>query len=117
VLAIQKELQAGERSFVLGLLVGERRSPVPRGAIYLRVWWLGFFLFVVAVISPALTAHLFDNLKPSPYINLFMQLVQWRLLLYLALALECLLWYYRFLNEIKRECLLSRYAASLLSKL
>jgi hypothetical protein len=69
------------------------------------VWWLGLFLFVAAVLSPIMVAHLFENLKPNPHINLFMQLVEWRVLTYLVLGLECLLWYYRSLNDLKRECL------------
>lgn len=105
VLSIHKEMRAGKTDFVLPLLTGERRSLVPVGSIYLKTWWLGLFLFIIAVISPILVAHLFDELKPSPYMNFFMQLVQWRILLYMALGLECLLWYYRTLNEIKRECL------------
>lgn len=112
VLALQKELQAGRSDVVLNLLAGERRSVAPRGAIYLKVWWLGLFLFVVAVISPALTAHLFDNLKPHLHMNFFMQLVLWRILIYLVLGLECLLWYYWSLNRIRRACLGSGFAMS-----
>lgn len=105
VLTLQKEMQAGRGGLVVDLLTGERRSVVPRGTIYLKVWWLGFFLLVVAVISPALIAHLFDNLKPQFHMNLFMQLALWRMVIYLALGLECLLWYYWSLNRIRRACL------------
>lgn len=104
VLSLQREMQAGRHKFVFDLLTGERRGSAPRGAIYLKVWWLGLFLFVATVSSPVVVAHLFENLKPGPHVNLFMQLVEWRVLTYLALGLECLLWYYRRLNEIKREC-------------
>ncbi len=37
--------------------------------------------------------------------NLFTNLLQTRLALYFALGLECVVWYARALNEMKRECL------------
>jgi DNA-binding winged helix-turn-helix (wHTH) protein len=103
VLSLEKEAGAGRGDPVLNLLAGERRGVVPRGAIYLKVWWLGFLLLVIAVISPVLMAHLFDNLKPHLYMNFFMQLALWRLIIYLTLGMECLLWYYGALNKIRRS--------------
>jgi len=111
VISIKREMQRGRSNLMLNLITGERRGFAPRGTIYLKAWWLGLFLFVIAVISPVLTAHLFDNLKPHPQMNFFMQLVQWRVLLYLSLGLECLLWYYSTLTEIKRKCLESETSA------
>lgn len=98
---LQNEARAGESRMVGRLLSGGRRASIPTGAIYLRVWWLGLLLIVLALLSPALMSHLFENLKPAPYMNLFIQLVEWRVLLYLGLATECLLWYYSSLNAIK----------------
>ena len=105
IVSMQREMRAGRHRFVLALVTGKRWSVAPRGAIYLKVWALGLILAGAAIVSLALTAHLLENLKPGIYMNLFIQLVEWRFLLYFALGLECLLWYYRSVNEIKRECL------------
>jgi hypothetical protein len=105
VLSLRQEGRgAGARS-TLDLLAGGGVGAAPGNSIYLRVWWLGLFLFGAAVFSPVVVAHLFDNLMPNVHMNLFMQLVIWRTLLFLLTGLECLLWYYRTLSEIKRECL------------
>ena len=74
---------------------------MPKGTVYLKVWWLGVLLIIATVLSPILIAHLFENLKPHLNMNLFMQLVLWRTLLYLLLAMECLLWYSLSLNRLK----------------
>lgn len=104
VIAMHEELLAGRYRLGLRLLTSRRSSAMPIGAIYLRVSWLGIILFGAVIMALIATAHLFENLKPSGQMNLFMQLAQWRLLLYFLLGSECLIWYYRSLNEIKREC-------------
>lgn len=103
VVALRKECLAGNRRLVMGVLKSRRLSAAPGGTVYLRVWWLGIILSVGAVLALALTGHLFENLKPGQYMNMFMQLAQWRLILFFVLGAECLLWYYRSLNEFKRE--------------
>lgn len=105
ILSMQRELQAGRYRLGLALLSGEKWGLAPKGSIYLRLWWLGPLLFGAFVVSLALTAHLSDSLTPSPFKGFFVQLVQWRMILYFGLGIECLLWYYRALNELKRECL------------
>jgi hypothetical protein len=110
VLLTQGELKAGRACLVLDVLLGGRRSAPPAGSIYLKVGWLGLALAVAALVSVAVLAHLFENLLPSEHLNLFIQSVQWRTLLYFGLGLECLVWYYRSLGRIKRTCLaLSAY--------
>jgi len=105
VLAVQREVRNSQHTAVLFLLAGERNATAPRGAVYLRVWWLAIGLLAAALLSLVLTQDLFDHLKPNPYKNLFMELVLGRVLLYFATGLCCVLWYSRALNEIKRECL------------
>ena len=105
VASMRKELEAGHHHSVLALLNDSPEGVAPSGAIYVRVRWLGLLLCGAAVISLLFTNNLLDNLQPGPHKNLFTQLVMWRLLLYFTLGLECLLWYYRSLNEIKRESL------------
>lgn len=105
VVSIQKELRDGRQGAVLALLLGRRRGTPPAGAIYLNPRWLLVLLAVAAPIALAVLAHLFENLKPDTYSGLFLQLVQWRSLIYFILGMECLVWYFWMLNEIKRECL------------
>lgn len=105
VSVMQRELQNGRRRQVLGLLMGERMSIAPRRVIYLRFWLL--LLAFALVFSIALFLHhsLMSKLRPGPHMNLFSNLILARLIIYYALAGECVIWYYRSLNELKRECL------------
>lgn len=105
VLSIQRELREGRHRPVLDLLAGRRSSAAPAGAVYLRVWWLAVVLIAAASAALVAMAHMFENLKPNPHSGLFVQLAQWRFLLYVILGLECVVWYYWVLNGIKRECL------------
>ncbi len=102
VISLKRDIQNDNR-LVKNLLLGRRRATAPAGAIFVRPWMLGALLFGAAIYALAATNHLFDNLIPGSYTNVFIQLVQLRLLLYFALGLECLLWYSWSLNEIKRE--------------
>jgi hypothetical protein len=106
VISMQKELQAGKHNRAHALLSGRRRSAAPAGTIYIKPLWLGIVLSVTIPLALLFTAHLFENLKSGKYMNLFMQLVQWRLLLFFILGMECLIWYNRALNGIKRDCLI-----------
>ena len=105
VLSIQRELREGRYRPVLDLLADRRSSAAPAGAIYLRVWWLAVVLVAAASAALVAMAHMFESLKPNPHSGLFVQLAQWRFLLYVILGLECVVWYNWMLNGIKRECL------------
>lgn len=103
VVSLRRELRNGNQQFVANLLRGKRSSAPPAGAYYLRVRWLGVALLGTAVLGLGLTAHLFENLKLGPHMNLFMHLAYWRLVIFFLLGAECLAWYYHSLNEIRRE--------------
>jgi DNA-binding winged helix-turn-helix (wHTH) protein len=105
VVSMGRALQAEGSAREADLLFSDRTSAVPMGAIYVKVSWLGILLSSAAMVSMPLTAHLIENLKSDPYMGLFIELLQWRVVVYFALGLECLIWYYRALNEIKRACL------------
>lgn len=105
VVSLQRELRAGQQRVVRDLLLGKRRSVAPEQTIYLKAWQLALILSGAAVFSLVFTFYLLDHLTPGLYANLFSHLVFWRLLLYFALGLECLLWYAQSLNALKRECL------------
>lgn len=105
VISLQREMRSGRRRLVRDLLLGKRRSVAPGNAIYLKVWWLVLLLSGAAVLSLVFTMYLLDHLESGRYANLFTQLVFWRILLYFALGVECLIWYAQSLNALKRECL------------
>ena len=107
VLAMQRELREGRHRLALGLLTDEKMTVAPRGAIYPKFWVLAVLIFITIAISVFLHHNLVSNLKPGPHTNLFENLVQLRLILYFLLAAVCLVWYYRMLNELKRECLVA----------
>jgi hypothetical protein len=73
------------------------------GAVYIRTWWLGGILIGTFCIALLGTAHLVENLRSSANSGLFIQLAQWRLLLYFVLGLECVLWYQEAQRRNKRQ--------------
>jgi len=105
VVSMQRELRAGRHRLVLGLLAGHPLGVAPRGTIFIRAWVLALLLAVMAAVGVILRAYLFDHLLPAPYLNLFTNLIEVRSALYFAIGVECFAWYYRSLNELKRECL------------
>lgn len=104
VLVLQRELVQGRHRLSLGLLTGEKWAVSPPGAFYLSVRLLWVLLGLAALVSIPMIAHLLDNLVPSPYMNLFIHLLQARWVLAFGLGVECIAWYSRALNELKREC-------------
>lgn len=107
VLVMQRELQTGRHREALGLLTGEKMSVAPHRVVFLRFWLLLLLFALIFSISLFLHHDMMSKLKPAPYMNLFSNLLLARLILYYALAAECVAWYYRSLNELKRECLLA----------
>ena len=107
VLVMQRELRAGRYRNALGLLTGDKFSVSPKGVFFLRLGVLALIFAVIIGISVFLHHNLMDHLRPAPYMNLFSNLILVRLILYYMLAGECLAWYYRSLNELKRECLMA----------
>lgn len=106
VVSLQRELQRGQYATTLALLSGEKRSVTPRGTIYPRLWFLLVLLMAIGLSIVPGAANLFDNLQPSPYQNLFTLSYYLRWGLQIGLSLGCVIWFYRTLNELKRECLL-----------
>ena len=106
IVSAERHIERGQSDEILRLLTGNKLSASPRGTIYPHFWALASLLVVLAAFSLVMTSRLLDHLKPGPYMNLFTQLVYLRGILYFALGIECLIWYYRAIDEIKRECLI-----------
>lgn len=105
VATLEREISLNRQRSVLITLTTRKFRVSPQGTIYPRFWVLAVFLAVLALVSLTMMTHLLDNLSPGPHMNLFTQLVYVRGILYFALGLECLAWYYRALNDLRRECL------------
>ena len=101
VVAARTQIRSGRASQIRKLLTGQKFGTAPEGTVFLKVKWLGVILMVAAAASIYATAHLMDNLVSTEYTSMFTQLIQWRLVLYFALGVICLLWYSRSLNAIK----------------
>lgn len=105
VLALQRELRAGRHRAVLDLLSGSGDAVAPRGVWFVPMWLLLAVLLLAAGIGYQGTSYLLDHLTPGPYANLFSIALYIRVALWYVIALTCLGWYQRSLNELKREAL------------
>lgn len=107
VLVLERELREGRREDVMKLLAGDPSSATPKGAVFIRPRGLASVLVAMMAVALFLHFKLMDNLSISPFTNLFSILIYIRLFLYFILAMECLFWYSRAINEIKRQCLIA----------
>ena len=94
VFALRRALVLERRKDSPGLLSEQIITTVARRTLYPRFWFLCLLLVLFALIAIAGTAHLLDHLKPSPYMNLFVELLYLRGILYFGLGLFCLMWYH-----------------------
>lgn len=108
IVAMERELQSRDPVLGVNLLTGMKPSAAPGGTVFLRTWFLLLLLVGMMVYSLIGRSHLFDNLKPGPYMSLFQNLIHVRMILYFSLAILCLAWYYGGLNELKRDVLVGR---------
>lgn len=105
VIRLESEAAKNNRKAVLRLRRIHYRGLSAASTLWLSPAFLLCLTVVALISSLLLTGHLFENLKPNPYLNLFMQLVLWRWFLYFALAAECLIWYWTSLNRLKARSL------------
>lgn len=72
------------------------RSPTTRRwSSGTKLSFLGILLVLALPASALMSYYLFERLRPGAGMNLFMQLVLWRLILSGVLGFECLAWYAR----------------------
>jgi hypothetical protein len=102
---IEQQLKTEGYGFALVTLESGKLAAPALGIIYPRFWVLASILLIFGLLSVPMAAHLFDNLKPGPYRNLFTQLEYLRGILYFGLGLEGLAWYHNALSDLKRECI------------
>lgn len=100
----EREIRIGRGREIGKLLKGRASVISPMNAFHVRPFWLVVLLILALIGSQFAESHLFENLKPSSHLSLFVKLVQVRRLLYFALGVECLLWYQNALNKLKQMC-------------
>jgi DNA-binding winged helix-turn-helix (wHTH) protein len=93
IVAIERELMNEKSVTSLKLIPNSPSRVSVLGIPHIRTWWLAGTLLAAFCVALLGTAHLVDNLQSSPNSGLFIQLAQWRLLLYFLLGLESVLWY------------------------
>lgn len=111
IVAMEPELRSGEPVLAVNLLTGEKPNASPRGTVFLRIWFLMLFLILMLTYSLIARTHLFDNLREGPYMSLFQSLIHFRIGLFFGLAILCLAWYYRALEELKRDCAIRKLSS------
>ena len=105
VLEFQRQVRAGNHNEMLSLLLGAPTAISPRGILFVSPRTLWIILGACTIVWLAMTAHLLDNLMPSPYMNAFIFIVEIRSVVWATTAVLGIVWYQRCLNELKRECL------------
>lgn len=106
VVAMQREITEGRGDNVFLLLAGDQRGIRPKGTFYVKASTLLVILVLIAVYSLIARSYVLDNLIPARHTNLFEIFFYVRMFLIFGLAIYCLAWYSRALNELKRECLM-----------
>ncbi|MEK6304264.1 MAG: hypothetical protein AABO41_26545 [Acidobacteriota bacterium] len=105
VMSMRWEVDLGRQGRLPDLLAGNAGTFLPKGVVYLRPKVLASLLLLAAAFAFVSENVFFAKLVASPYKSLFLLLVYSRLILYFLLGLECLLWYYLALNDLKRDSL------------
>lgn len=105
VVALQAQLRAGRVGAVLELLTDSPKGLPPRGVWLIPMWFFLLMLLVAGVIGYTGSNNLLDNLKSSPYSNMFTAALYVRVFLWYVVAIACVLWYQRSLQELKREAI------------
>jgi DNA-binding winged helix-turn-helix (wHTH) protein len=100
---LSREMQLGNCEEILDAFSHPHRMTSDVGLL-ISTRLLGLVLLAAGITSLALTYRLFDNLKPSPYLNWFSILAIVRVLLYFGFGAVCLTWYSASLSNIKRRC-------------
>ncbi len=71
-------------------LIGAAKQAVHRWSSRTKLSFLVVLLILAITASALMSYYLFERLRPGAGMNLFMQLVMWRLILSAALGFECL---------------------------
>ncbi len=107
IIEMQRELQAGRYQNAFRVLTSDKMGIVPRGVLSTKGWVLTLLLVIIIPVSLFLHHNLMSHLVDAPGMNLFANLLLIRLLLFYFAGVECITWFHRSINELKRECLMA----------
>lgn len=94
-----QEIASRERERRMGGAAGQASQ---RWSSKTKLSFLVVLLILALAASALMSYYLFERLRPGTGMNLFMQLVLWRLILSAALGLKCLTWYARISLDYER---------------
>lgn len=107
IINLQRELVEGRHQAVLKLLKREKDSVPVRHTIYLRIWPLLIPLASQVFIIWRIQDQFMRTLAPGKYRVFYVTFAQITWFIYFVLGVSWLIWYYRAINELKRECLIA----------
>jgi len=99
-ISLKQKLSGTPNHIRFELLTNNRLGVPPVVMIYWRLWALIALFVLIIIVALFLHFSLIDKLIEAPYMNFFMLLVYVRLIVYFALGIECLGWYYSTLNKL-----------------
>lgn len=105
VIWLRTRIDTGDKRVTEGLNENKGSKLKIFNLILLSPFLLLFLILLTLLFSILATSHLFENLKPGQYLNLFIQLALLRNFLYFALAIECLIWYWFSVYSLKEYSL------------
>ena len=103
VVSVESEIRLGRRGSVGELLAHQTRSDPRHLALYFRPSLLLVLLVGAGIWSQLSIAHIFEHLRPSLYMGLYMNLLQIGRFLAFVLGLECLAWYHLSLARLHHD--------------
>ena len=107
VLVMKREMLGGRHASVFGLLTRDRSIAPPRGVFFPPISFLLLVVVVFLFWRGIAYFTLAAKLRPGRYYQLFSVVAQTRLICFFALIFMAVYWYFKTLNELKRECLLA----------
>lgn len=107
IVSLQRELAEGRHNAVLKVLNREKDAVPVRHTIYLRIWPLLTVLTMQVYVIWRIQDRFMDTLAPGKHRVFFVTFSQTTWFIYFVLGASWMIWYYRMLNELKRECLIA----------
>jgi len=107
VLSVQRELFEGKHRAIFLVLKRDKSAAVPRGSIYLPMWFPLTLLIMQAYTIVTAQFRFFDMIPPGGYRTFYITLWAISWFAFYAFGVGWLAWYYWTLNELKRECLIA----------
>lgn len=107
VVTMQRELAEGNHAAVLKALARDKAGVLPRGLIYLRIGAVLPLLTILSVLIWWGQREFVRLIAPGGYRDFYVTLSSLVWLSYFAFGTGLMLWYFRMINELKRECLVA----------